>query len=126
VDDVRPFVRSAACYVVPLRVGGGTRLKVVDAWAMGKAVVTTSQGCEGLAAEHDVNSLIADTPEAFAAAIAAVLEHPERAAALGRAARALVERTYAWDALGVQLLDAYRGLVQGAPRQERDAVHHRR
>ena len=126
VDDVRPFVRSAACYVVPLRVGGGTRLKVVDAWAMGKAVVTTSQGCEGLAAEHDVNSLIVDTPETFAAAIATVLEHPERAAALGRAARALVERTYAWDALGEQLLAAYGALVQGGTRQERDAVHHRR
>src|SRR5439155_14376938 len=51
VEDVRPYVRAAACYVVPLRVGGGTRLKILDAWAMGKAVVSTSIGCEGLVAE---------------------------------------------------------------------------
>src|SRR5690606_31191569 len=47
VDDVRPYLRDAACFVVPLRVGGGTRLKILDAWAMGKAVVSTSVGCEG-------------------------------------------------------------------------------
>jgi glycosyltransferase involved in cell wall biosynthesis len=52
VPDIRPLVHDAACYVVPLRVGGGTRLKILDAWAMGKAVVSTSIGCEGLAAER--------------------------------------------------------------------------
>lgn len=126
VDDVRPYVRGAACYVVPLRVGGGTRLKVLDAWAMGKAVVTTSQGCEGLAAKHGVNSMIADTPEAFADAISTVLNDREYAGALGRRAREVVQAQYGWQALGTRLLDEYRTLTgrRGAV-QEREPVHRR-
>jgi glycosyltransferase involved in cell wall biosynthesis len=127
VDDVRPYVHAAACYVVPLRVGGGTRLKVLDAWAMGKAVVTTSQGCEGLAAEHGVNALIADTPQGFADAIATVLADPERAAALGRAGRELVKLSYGWDALGRRLIAAYQALSpRAAPSGESEPAssHH--
>src|SRR5439155_598375 len=75
VPDVRPYVRDAACYVVPLRVGGGTRLKILEAWAMGKAVVSTAVGCEGLAAHEDRNILIRDDPEDFAQAVRAVLQH---------------------------------------------------
>src|SRR5262245_27477951 len=60
VEDVRPYVGSADCFVVPLRVGGGTRLKILDAWAMGKAVVSTSVGCEGLEARDGENILIRD------------------------------------------------------------------
>ena len=73
VDDIRPYVGSAACYVVPLRIGGGTRLKILDAWAMGKAVVSTSVGCEGLDAVDGQNILIRDDPAAFAAAVMMVL-----------------------------------------------------
>ena len=126
VDDVRPYVRGAACYVVPLRVGGGTRLKVVDAWAMGEAMVTTPQGCEGLAAEHGVNAMIADTPQAFADAITAVLSDPEFAGSLGRRGRELVKAQYGWESLGTRLLASYRSLTgRGSPALERQPVHPR-
>jgi sugar transferase (PEP-CTERM/EpsH1 system associated) len=108
VDDIRPFVRQAAVYVVPLRVGGGTRLKVLDAMAMGKAMVSTSIGCEGIDVTPGEHLLTADTPDAFARATLALLGDPARRRALGRAARALVERRYAWPVIRDQLLDAYR------------------
>ena len=71
VPDVRPHLAEAACCVVPLRAGGGTRLKILDAWAMGKAVVSTSIGCEGLDAVDGENILVRDEPDALAAAVAA-------------------------------------------------------
>src|SRR5690606_7086949 len=74
VEDIRPFVESAACYVVPLRIGGGTRLKILDAWAMGKAVVSTSVGCEGLQAVDRENILIRDDADAFASSVVELLE----------------------------------------------------
>ncbi len=88
VPDIRPFVRDAAVYVCPLRVGGGTRLKILDAWAMGKAVVSTSIGCEGLGATAGRDIEIADDPEAFASAVLALLADPARRRALGAAGRA--------------------------------------
>jgi glycosyltransferase involved in cell wall biosynthesis len=111
VPDIRPHVLAARCYVVPLRVGGGSRLKILDAWAMGKAVVTTSVGCEGLAAVHGENALIADGPEAFAAAVRQILMDESLALRLGAAARATVEREYGWVSLGLQLIDGYRQLL---------------
>ncbi len=88
VDDIRPYVRKAACYVVPLRVGGGTRLKILDAWAMGKAVVSTSIGCEGLEAVDGENILIRDTPGEFAAAIRQVLSDEALRRRIGRGSAA--------------------------------------
>ncbi|MEO5821012.1 MAG: glycosyltransferase [Vicinamibacteraceae bacterium] len=108
VDDIRPYVSKAAVYVVPLRVGGGTRLKVLDAMAMGKALVSTSIGCEGIAVRPDEHLVIGDTPEAMAAATIALLKDPVRRRALGSAARGLVEQRYAWRVVGRQLLDAYQ------------------
>ncbi|MCC7181509.1 MAG: glycosyltransferase [Acidobacteria bacterium] len=108
VDDIRPYVRQSAVYVVPLRVGGGTRLKVLDAMAMGKAIVSTSIGCEGLEVTPGEHLLVADTTEAFAKATRALLENPERRQSLGCAARQLVERKYAWPIAARQLLDVYR------------------
>jgi glycosyltransferase involved in cell wall biosynthesis len=96
VDDVRPFVAEAAVYVVPLRIGGGTRLKIFEALAMGKAVVSTTIGAEGLPlvpAEHFIQ---ADDPVAFADAVAALLASPDRRQALGARGRALVEEKYSW------------------------------
>jgi glycosyltransferase involved in cell wall biosynthesis len=103
VDDVRPFVQEAAVFVVPLRVGGGTRLKILDAWAMGKAVVSTSVGCEGLEAEDERNILIRDDPESFALAVASVLADPRRRERLGAAGRRTVERVYDWEVIGTVL-----------------------
>lgn len=107
VSDIRPFVRQSAVYVVPLRVGGGTRLKVLDAMAMGKALVSTSIGCEGLDVRHDEHLLIADTPEDFARATIGLLGDPRRRLELGRAARSVVERLYSWPVVGRTLLEAY-------------------
>src|SRR5205823_2169958 len=66
VDDVRPFIARAAVYVVPLRMGSGTRLKILEALSMKKPVVTTSIGCEGLDLTHEESVLIGDEPTVFA------------------------------------------------------------
>jgi glycosyltransferase involved in cell wall biosynthesis len=110
VDDIRPHVDAAACYVVPLRVGGGTRLKVLDAWAMGKAVVSTSVGCEGLEARDGWNILIRDDPGDFADAVMRVLDDPELRATLGRNARATVEERYGWTVIGSRFLPEYEAV----------------
>jgi glycosyltransferase involved in cell wall biosynthesis len=114
VTDVRPFVRNAACFVVPLRVGGGTRLKILDAWAMGKAIVSTSVGCEGLSAVDGVNILIRDTAESFADAATQVLSDAGLRARLGRAGRETAERRYSWEVIGVGLLGRYLELATHA------------
>ena len=94
VPDVRPYVQGAKCYIVPLRVGGGTRLKILDAWAMGKAVVSTSIGCEGLDARDGVNILIRDTAEGFAEAVLQVLQDARLRESLGFAARDTAEGAF--------------------------------
>lgn len=111
VDDIRPFVASSACFIAPLRVGGGTRLKILDAWSMGKAVVSTSIGCEGLAAVDGVNIRIADTPQAFAEATSQILSDGDLRSRLGEAARQTVERYYAWRVIGNSMLDLYKSLL---------------
>ncbi len=108
VDDVQPYVHAAACFVVPLRVGGGTRLKVLDAWAMGKAVVSTSIGCEGLDARDGWNILVRDDPQSFAQAIVEVLEDEALQQRLGENARTTVEERYSWEGIGVDMLASYR------------------
>jgi glycosyltransferase involved in cell wall biosynthesis len=107
VDDIRPYVAKAACYVVPLRIGGGTRLKILDAWAMGKAVVSTSVGCEGLEAVDGQNILIRDDPAAFAAAVTTVLRDTGLRAALERNARVTAEQRYSWDVIGETMRRLY-------------------
>jgi glycosyltransferase involved in cell wall biosynthesis len=96
VTDVRPYVAEAAVYVVPLRVGGGTRLKIFEALAMGKAVVATQVGAEGLPIVSGEHFLQADSPEDFAQAVATLLKDPGRRQALGMAGRRLVEERYSW------------------------------
>ncbi|MEP7119264.1 MAG: glycosyltransferase, partial [Acidobacteriota bacterium] len=107
VPDIRPYVRQSAVYVVPIRVGGGTRLKVLDAMASGKAIVSTSIGCEGIDVRPGQDLIVADTPETFAAATVALLRDPERRRALGESARQRMESKYAWSAVGDLLLVAY-------------------
>jgi glycosyltransferase involved in cell wall biosynthesis len=91
VDDIRPYVHDAAVYVIPLRVGGGTRLKVYEAMAMGAPVVSTSIGTEGLSATPGKHYLRADDPDEFAAAILQLLRDDERREAISRSAREFVE-----------------------------------
>lgn len=112
VTDIRPIVWDASVYVVPLRVGGGTRLKVLDAMAMGKAMVSTSIGCEGLDVHPDEHLLVADTPAQFAEKTVMLLQDRNRRLLLGRAARSLVERRYSWRTISGQLLDAYRIAIE--------------
>jgi glycosyltransferase involved in cell wall biosynthesis len=110
VDDIRPLVQAAACYIAPLRAGGGTRLKILDAWAMGKAVVSTAVGCEGLDARDCDNILIRDTADGFADAIRNVLGDKALRARLGVGARRTAEKKYDWEVIGRPMLDRYREL----------------
>jgi glycosyltransferase involved in cell wall biosynthesis len=96
VADVRPHLAEAAVVVVPLRVGGGTRLKIFEALAMGKAVVSTGIGAEGLPLRGGEHLLLADDAEAFARATVALLGDPARRRSLGTAGRELVRDRYAW------------------------------
>jgi len=103
VDDIRPYIREAAVYIVPLRVGGGSRLKILEALALEKAIVSTSVGAESLAVTHQKDILLADTPEEFAAAVESLLDNGQLAAQLGAAGREMVVRRYGWDRLAEDL-----------------------
>jgi glycosyltransferase involved in cell wall biosynthesis len=96
VEDVRPYVSRSAVFVVPLRIGSGTRLKIFEALAMGKAVVSTTVGAEGLGLDPGMHFLQADGPDDFVRAVISLLRDPARRDALGRAARELVETHYSW------------------------------
>ncbi|HEV8441375.1 MAG TPA: glycosyltransferase family 4 protein [Methylomirabilota bacterium] len=96
VDDVRPFIAESAVYVVPLRVGGGTRLKIFEALAMGKAVVSTAVGAEGLPLISGEHFVQADQPADFARAVVKLLKDHEARERLGSAGRRLVEARYSW------------------------------
>jgi len=114
VDDVRDYVGRAEVYIVPIRIGGGTRLKIFEAMGMGKAVVSTTVGAEGLPVSDGSDVVIADTPQAFADAIVSLLRDPARRVQLERAARDLVVARYDWSAVAGQLEDA---LVSAAERR---------
>lgn len=119
VDDVRPHIAAASVYVVPLRVGGGTRLKIFEAMAMGKAVVSTSIGAEGLPLTPGRDVVIADTPREFAAAVCRLLENEDERQRMESAARQLVLERYDWSRVASDLEDAlYRVRDAAAAREE--------
>jgi polysaccharide biosynthesis protein PslH len=99
VEDPRPWVAKAAVYVVPMRMGGGVRLKVLQAMAMERAIVSTPMGAEGLPVEHGREMLLAASPEAFARSALDLMADPERRAVIGRAARDLAASRYDWSVL---------------------------
>jgi glycosyltransferase involved in cell wall biosynthesis len=111
VPTIQPYVHDAACFIVPLRIGGGTRLKILDAWAMGKAIVSTSVGCEGLEAVDGVNILIRDSPEEFAAAVSLVLRDDDLRRRLEEGGRSTAEAIYDWRVVGDHMLQAYSDIV---------------
>jgi glycosyltransferase involved in cell wall biosynthesis len=121
LSDIRPALAEARCCVVPIRIGGGTRLKILDAWAMGKAVVSTSIGCEGLDAVDGENILVRDAPEAFAGAVVEVLRDPALRARLERNARRTAIETYSWSVVGRRIRLAYAELLgrRSSPRAYR-------
>lgn len=98
VEDVRPYMERAAAYVVPIRVGGGTRLKIYEALAMGKPVVSTTVGAEGLPLKDGGDLLIADAPHDFADAVVRVLQDAPLARRLGMRAAEMVRDRFGWDA----------------------------
>jgi sugar transferase (PEP-CTERM/EpsH1 system associated) len=106
VDDVRPYMRDAAVYIVPLRIGGGTRLKIFEAMAMGKAVVSTTIGAEGLPVADGEHLLLADDPASFARAVVHLMRDTAHRGQIEAAARALVLARYDWSAVAGELEDA--------------------
>jgi sugar transferase (PEP-CTERM/EpsH1 system associated) len=107
VPEVLPYLASTSVVVVPIRMGGGTRLKVVEGLAMGKAMVSTTLGCEGIDVRDGTHLLVADDPQAFARAVANLLGDPDRAAMLGRYGRTLMEDEYSWDIADTRLAALY-------------------
>jgi polysaccharide biosynthesis protein PslH len=110
VPDVRTYLRKAAVVAVPIRMGGGTRLKVVEALALGKPIVSTTLGAEGIAVKDRETVLFADDSETFAARIAEVFRDRELALTLGRAGRRLAEDEYSWSRAGDCLAELYTRL----------------
>lgn len=109
VDDIRPFVAQGAVCIVPLRIGGGTRLKIFEAMAMSKAVISTSVGAEGLPVRSGENILLADTPKDFAQAVLSLLRDPSQRQRFGSAARTLVEENYGWR----KIAESFAGVLAG-------------
>lgn len=114
VDDVLPYYRDAAAVVVPLRAGGGTRLKVLEAMALGRPVVSTSIGSEGLAVTSGENLMLADDPASFAASVVTLLRDASMRQRLSENGRRLVEEFYDWRLLGAQLTQLHRDVVSEA------------
>lgn len=112
VDQVQPYLAGAGVYVLPLRIGSGTRLKLIEAMAAGCAVVSTTIGAEGFALESGREAIVADTPEAFAAAVRALLDDPARRVALGERARVFAAQ-YDWQRVGPLLDEVYDELLAG-------------
>ena len=112
VSDLRPHLAAAAAVVVPLRLGGGTRLKIVEAMAMGKAIVSTTLGAEGIEAIPGRDILVADEPVAFADSVGRVLAEPSLAARIGQSARRLAIEKYAWSEAERALEDFYRRILE--------------
>ncbi len=96
VDDPTPYLQETAVFIVPLHAGGGMRVKILDAWAWGLPIVSTTIGTEGISYRHEENVLIADEPEPFAATVIRLLRNLELGDSLARAGRQTVEQCYDW------------------------------
>jgi glycosyltransferase involved in cell wall biosynthesis len=111
VDDIRPVLAEAGVIIAPLRMGGGTRLKLIESLAMSCPVVTTSIGAEGLDIVHERDALVADDPREFAVHVVRLLQDPPGAAALGERGRQTVEQYYDWDRVLKPALEHLRSLA---------------
>jgi glycosyltransferase involved in cell wall biosynthesis len=113
VKDVRPYIAKASLLVVPLRIASGIRIKILNAFAMGKAVVSTSIGCEGIEVKHKEQLCIADTKEAFAESVIALMNDPVERKRLGEAGRALIHAKYRWEHIVERLENILLEIVNG-------------
>jgi sugar transferase (PEP-CTERM/EpsH1 system associated) len=121
VDDVRPHVAAATVYIVPLRIGGGTRLKIFEAMSMAKTVVSTTVGAEGLPVTPGTDICIADTPETFARSVCHLLDDRNERARIEASARKLVLERYDWSAVAHDFEDAL-DRVRGVPAGRQDVA----
>lgn len=112
VEDVRPYVWRSSVYVVPLRMGGGTRLKVLEALSMKKPLVTTSIGCEGIEVEHEETALIADDPAMFSEEVIRLIENKSLQDKISSNGYELVKSTYDWKVIGKHIEHAYADLLE--------------
>jgi sugar transferase (PEP-CTERM/EpsH1 system associated) len=112
VQDVVAYYRDCTVCIVPLRAGGGTRLKILEAMALGRPVVSTTIGCEGLDVVHGTHLLVADTPEKFADATIRAVRDAGLRDALCANARRLVEARYGWNRIAGRLMDLYQSLAE--------------
>lgn len=111
VDDVRPFLERSKVFVAPLRIGGGTRLKILEAMSMKRAVVSTTVGAEGISYREGQHVLLADRPNDFAARVLALLSDPLKCQAMGEAGRQLVLNEYDWNIVRKKLLEIYERML---------------
>jgi glycosyltransferase involved in cell wall biosynthesis len=114
VPDVVPYYQRSKVCVVPLRAGSGTRLKILEAMALGRAVVSTSKGCEGLDVIDGEHILIADNPDLFAKQVTKLLTDRDLRARLATKAREFVVASYDWDTIAQRLLDNFNGIASQA------------
>jgi rhamnosyltransferase len=121
VPDTRPSYHSHRVMVAPIRAGSGTRLKILEAFAAGTPVVSTSIGAEGLAAEHGTHILLADSPADFARAIDRLLSDDELHSRMAEAARRFVQEHFDWINVAARSLAAYAELMADSATVERPA-----
>jgi glycosyltransferase involved in cell wall biosynthesis len=121
VEDVRPYISQQSVFVLPLRIGGGTRIKVYEAMAMGKPIVSTRVGAEGLPVEHGKHLLLADQPEEFAESVVYLLRDPIARNELGRSAREFVETRCGWNGVVQRFASICSQVVTSRP--SRPQVH---
>jgi polysaccharide biosynthesis protein PslH len=114
VEDIRPYLGQGSVYVVPLLVGGGTRLKIFEAMAAGKAVVSTTIGAEGLPVSDGKNICLADQPEVFADRVTELFLNRGLRMRLGKSARRLVEESYSWAAVAAKLDEILQRVTAGS------------
>lgn len=107
VPDTRPYIWDASLYIAPIRAGGGTRLKILEALACGKAVVATPFACNGLGLEDGRHLILRETAEDFAAAVIDLLQNPAKADQLGATGRGFVVKNYDWASIGMRLFTTY-------------------
>jgi glycosyltransferase involved in cell wall biosynthesis len=119
VAAVQPYLARAAIVAVPIRMAGGTRLKVVEALALGKPIVSTTIGFEGIDAVPGTHLVVGDTAESFASHLNRLFFDRASAEQLGRHGRELVEREYSWDHAGARLRDLYGAITMPRPHDRR-------
>ena len=112
VPEIKPYFAEATVFVVPLRIGSGTRLKILEALAMGKAIVSTTVGAEGLDLKDGEEIFIADEPAIFADAVTRLLTDASLRRRIGENGRARVEQDYDWRSIGEKLHTLYESLIK--------------